>query len=140
MRKIWPVIAFLASNPSYTCTCFFPFFHFVTSLGLTFAFFHPLLKKMIYISPVAGKSRVLFLFVPSHSTHNSVLLHYPCPVSASKDFIHAISCLLLSPSHNEVVSCSDVFRSNFVNWKMLGSNWSAINLEVSWDDFRTLDF
>lgn len=84
--------------------------------------FHPLLKIMIYISPIAGKSSALFLCVLAHSTHCSVLLHCPCSVISSKLFIHIVSPLLLTPSHNEVVSCSEVFRSNVINWKMLGSN------------------
>lgn len=63
--------------------------------------FHSLLRIMIYISLIAGKSSALFLFVLLHSTHCSVLLHCPCSV-ISKLFIHIVSCLLLTHSHNDL--------------------------------------
>lgn len=91
--------------------------------------FHPLLTIMIYISLIAGKSSALFLFVLLHSTHCSVLLHCPCSV-ISKLFIHIVSCLLLTPGHNEVVACSNS-RSSVIIWKMLDSNLTVTKLGVS---------
>lgn len=96
---------------------------------------HPLLKIMICISLIAGKSSALFLFFLLHFTHYSVLLHCPCSVISSKLFIHIVSCLLLTPSHNEVVAFSGS-RSSAIIWKMLDSNLTVTNLGVSWDDFR----
>lgn len=78
----------------------FSFFQSPTHFVLTYSFlsfwlfsrsffcplFHPLLKIMIYISLIAGKSSALFLFVLLHSTHCSVLLHCPCSVISSKLF------------------------------------------------------
>lgn len=120
---MWPLKYILPSVPPTFFTYLFLSFSFVSSQSKAFfcPLFHPLLKIMIYIFPIADKSSALFLFVLSHSTHCSVLLHCPCSVSSYKLFIHILSCHLLTPSHDEVVACS-VFRSNAINWKILGYN------------------
>lgn len=92
--------------------------------------FRPLLKIMIYISLIAGESSALFLFVLLHTTHCSVLLHCACLVFSSKLFIHIVSRILLTVSHNEVVACSGS-RSSVIIRKMLDSSLAITNLRGS---------